>query len=212
MGLMDILRGMENGPRGASTPAPSGGAQNSGGMSPITIALLGLLAYKAVKHFSGGQTAPAAPSGGGEAPTIPASSGGGLGGWLGGSGGLGGLLGGSGGGGLGDLMKGPLGGLLAGGAAGSVVSGGLSDILKQFEQKGHGEAVQSWVGDGPNKTISPTDLSNVLDDDQINALSEHSGLSRDELLSGLSQQLPELVHRLTPQGRVPTEDEANQMG
>ena len=52
MGLLDILNGMQNGPRGQSTPAPAG----SGGMSPITMALMGLLAYKAIKHLSPGQT------------------------------------------------------------------------------------------------------------------------------------------------------------
>jgi hypothetical protein len=59
MGLMDILNGMQNGPRGASR----GGG---GGMSPITMALLGLLAYKAVKSFNSGAAKPAsAPNGSG---------------------------------------------------------------------------------------------------------------------------------------------------
>ena len=58
MGLLDVLNGMQNGPRGPSTP----GAGGSGGMSPLTMAILGLLAYKAVKSFTGGQTAnPAGP-------------------------------------------------------------------------------------------------------------------------------------------------------
>ena len=51
MGLLDVLNGMQNGPRGPANP----GAPSSGGMSPITMAILGLLAYKAVKHFSGSQ-------------------------------------------------------------------------------------------------------------------------------------------------------------
>ena len=46
MGLLDILNGMQNGPRGQRQPTPPG---QSGGMSPIMMALLGLLAYKAVK-------------------------------------------------------------------------------------------------------------------------------------------------------------------
>ena len=45
MGLLDVLNGMQNGPRGE--PAPGGG-----GMSKITMALLGLLAYKAYKHMA----------------------------------------------------------------------------------------------------------------------------------------------------------------
>ena len=47
MGLLDVLNGMQNGPRGQS--APSNTKSSSGGMSPIATAVLGLLAHKAVK-------------------------------------------------------------------------------------------------------------------------------------------------------------------
>ena len=57
MGLIDVLNGMQNGPRGQRDPSSSGRA--SGGMSPITMAILGLLAYKAVKGLAGGQPSPA---------------------------------------------------------------------------------------------------------------------------------------------------------
>ena len=50
MGLLDVLNGMQNGPRGPSNP----NAQSSG-MSPMTMAILGLLAWKAVKHLTAGQ-------------------------------------------------------------------------------------------------------------------------------------------------------------
>ena len=53
MGILDVLNGMQHGPRGPSNP----GAQ-SGGMSPLTMAILGLLAYKAVKHFSNNSASP----------------------------------------------------------------------------------------------------------------------------------------------------------
>ena len=104
-------------------------------------------------------------------------------------------------------MKGGLGGLLAGGAAGSVLSGGLGDLLNQLQQSGHGDAANTWVGKGENKAIAPGDLANALGADQIESLSAQSGLSRDELLSGLSQYLPQVVDHLTPDGRLPTEQE-----
>jgi uncharacterized protein YidB (DUF937 family) len=191
MGLLDVLNGMQNGPRGPSTPS----AQSGGGMSPMTMAILALLAYKAVKHIGGSTASPSAPA------PAPSSAPGGLGGALGGTVG-GGSLGG-GGGGLGGL----LGGLLAGGAAGSVLSGGLGDLLKQFQQNGHGDTANSWVNPGPNKQIAPGDLANALGSDQINSLMSQSGLSRDELLNGLSQHLPDVINHLTPDGRLPTEDE-----
>ena len=178
MGLLDVLNGMQNGPRGPSGP----GAPSGGGMSPMTMAILALLAYKAVKHMGGSQSG-AAPSPGG------------------------GTAGGPGGGSLSDVLKGGLGGLLAGGAAGSVISGGLGDLLKQFQQNGHGETANSWVSQGPNNPISPGDLANALGADKINDLMSQSGLSRQELLNGLSQQLPEVVNHLTPDGRLPSESE-----
>src|SRR5580704_6093008 len=100
MGLLDVLNGMQNGPRGQRGPTSSGG----GGMSPMTMAILGLLAFKAVKSFTGSQPSArpaspgAVPEGGTTNAALPGS------------------------GGLGDLLKGGLGGVLAGGAAGSGLS------------------------------------------------------------------------------------------
>lgn len=199
MGLLDILNGMQNGPRGPGEPSAPG--QSSGGMSPMTMAILALLAYKAVKHIGGSQPG-ASPAGQAPAPSTPAplpgttpASTGGLGG------------------GLGDLMKGPLGGalggLLAGGAAGSILSGGLNDLLKQFQDKGHTETANSWVSPGPNKQISPGDLASALGADQISTLTSQTGMSRDELLAGLARQLPDVINQLTPDGRLPTAHEAS---
>jgi uncharacterized protein YidB (DUF937 family) len=183
MGLLDVLNGMQNGPRGHRGPSTSGG-----GMSPIMMGVLGLLAYKAIKSFGSGQPG-AKPAG------APGGSTAGPGGNL------------NTGSGLGDLMKGGLGGLLAGGAAGSVLSGGLNDLRKHFQQNGQGDVANSWLGTGPNKAISPNDLASVLGADRINALVTQTGMARDELIAGLSQQLPEVIDQLSPEGRVPTEQE-----
>jgi uncharacterized protein YidB (DUF937 family) len=91
------------------------------------------------------------------------------------------------------------------------LSTGLNDLLKQFQQSGQGEVAQSWVGRGPNQSISPQDLGAALGADRINALAKFSGMSRDDLLNGLSEQLPDVVDQLTPDGRLPTEDEAARM-
>ncbi|WP_234684799.1 YidB family protein [Bradyrhizobium monzae] len=198
MGLLDVLNGMQNGPRGPSTPSSQ--SSSSSGMSPMTMAILGLLAWKTFKHLTAGQpgaTPQPSPTPTHLPPPVNAGAGGGVGGAL------------AGGGGLGDLLKGGLGGLLAGGAAGSVLSGGLGDLLNQLQQGGHGEAANTWVGKGENKAISPGDLANALGADQIQSLSAQSGLSRDELLSGLSQYLPQVIDHLTPDGRLPTENEVS---
>jgi uncharacterized protein YidB (DUF937 family) len=182
MGLMDVLNGMQNGPRGQRNP----GASSGGGMSPITMAVLGLLAYKALKSFTS-QPSAAPVSPGAPAPKPGASSGG-----------------------LGDILKSGLGGVLAGGAAGSILSGGLGDLLKQFQQSGQGDVAKTWIANGPNKAVSSDDLAKALGADQINTLMAHSGLSRQDLLDGLSQHLPDVVNELTPNGRLPTEQEMSQ--
>ena len=195
MGLLDVLNGMQNGPRGPSAPSTPSDSSSGGGMSPMTMAILALLAWKAVKHFSGGQPGASTPEPTpAQAPPLPGNV-------------TAGLPGGAGGGGLGDLLKGGLGGLLAGGAAGSVLSGGLGDLLNQLQQKGHGDAANSWVGNGPNKQIAPGDLANALGADQIDSLASQSGMSRDQLLQGLSQYLPDAINHLTPDGRLPSGDE-----
>ena len=181
MGLMDILNGMQNGPRGAQSPNAG-----SRGMSPITMAILGLLTYKAVKSFSGqqqaNQTAPGNTARPDASPSINTGS-------------------------LGNLLPGGLGSLLAGGAAGGILSGGLNDLLNKFQQNGLGDIAKSWVSTGPNKPVSAADLESALGPEQIAALTEHTGLSRSELLDGLSQNLPEVVDQLTPNGKIPAAHE-----
>ena len=194
MGLLDVLNGMQNGPRGPSTPSAE---SDKGGMSPLTMAILALLAWKTVKHFTNqsGEAPRQAP-----APTpTPAPPPGNVV--------TAGLPGGAAGGGLSDLLKGGLGGLLAGGAAGTVLSGGLGDLLKQLQDNGLGDHADSWVSNGPNKQIAPGDLANALGADQIDQISAQSGLSRDDLLRGLSQYLPDAINHLTPDGRLPNDDE-----
>ena len=192
MGLLDVFTGMANGPRGSRGGFGGGGLGmgRGGGMSPILMAALGLLAYKAIKSFSGGQPS-AAPA----RPSAPAGTNTGAPGT------------GTGAGNLGDLLK----GVLGGGAAGSALSGGLNDLLKQLQQNGQGDAANSWVGTGQNKAIAPKDLANALGADRINALMAYSGMSREDMLSGLSKHLPNVVDKLTPEGRLPTEAEASRL-
>jgi uncharacterized protein YidB (DUF937 family) len=209
MGLMDVLNGMMNGPRGQRQPAPPG--QGGGGMSPMMMALLALLAYKALKGRHGSTAAPPPQPGG----TVTAGPAGGLGDILGGllRGGAGGTPGGAKpSGSLNDILKGGLGGLLGGAAAGTLVSGGLGNLIKELQEKGYGNAAQSWVSSGPNQEIAPKDLEHALGSDAIDTVARQTGMSRDDLLNGLSDFLPDLVDQLTPHGRLPTAHEAATMG
>lgn len=188
MGLIDLLNEIQGNSRGK--PDPGAGGSN---ISPIATAILGLLANQALQGFTGGQPS-AQPA---STPTTPANRS--LNAGRQGTGG-----------GLDDLLGG-LGGLLAGGAAGSTLSGGLGSLLNQLQQGGQAETAASWVGTGPNMEIAPNDLAGALGADRIDALAVQSGMKRDELLQGLSRYLPQVVDRLTPNGRVPTEQEVSRL-
>ena len=165
-----------------------GGGNQRGGMSPLTMLLLGVLAYKTYQGKGPladmlGRSAPegANPAGGG-VQTGPAG------------GGLGGLLGGLGGG---------LGGLLAGGAAGGLLGGGLNDLLGRFQQSGHGDIANSWIGTGANRAVSEDQLRDALGPDTVSSLAQQAGVSDMDLLSGLSRDLPDAIDQMTPEGRIP---------
>ena len=76
---------------------------------------------------------------------------------------------------------------------------------------GVGWVANSWVSKGPNKDISPNDLAGALGADQISTMMQQSGLSRQELLDGLSQTLPGVIDHLTPDGKLPSADELRRL-
>ena len=104
---------------------------------------------------------------------------------------------------LGGLL-GNLSGMLGCAGAGDVLSGGLGELLKRFEQNGHGDTAQSWINNGPNKEISPPELKQAIGPDVLSALERQTGLSQQELLARLSRELPRAVDKYTPDGQIPS--------
>jgi uncharacterized protein YidB (DUF937 family) len=81
--------------------------------------------------------------------------------------------------------------------------GGLGDLIGRFTQGGMGDVIGSWIGPGQNAPISGDQLSSVLGSDMISDLAAKLGLSHEEAAGQLSQVLPQVVDRLTPQGHAP---------
>lgn len=108
-------------------------------------------------------------------------------------------------------LLGNLGGLLSGASVGSVLSGGLGQLVERFKQNGQGQAADSWVKPGPNQQLGPDQLAQAIGPDVLNTLSQQTGLSREELLTRLTRELPAAVDKFTPDGRLPTEDEAERL-
>jgi uncharacterized protein YidB (DUF937 family) len=101
-------------------------------------------------------------------------------------------------------LPGKLGGLLAGTSVGDMLGNGIRDLVDRFKEAGHGEVADSWVGRGPNQQIAPNHLERIISSDVLEAVAQQTGLSREEILSRLSKNLPEAVDKYTPDGRLPT--------
>ena len=81
--------------------------------------------------------------------------------------------------------------------------GGLAGLVQQFQQNGHGDVINSWVGSGQNRPITPDQLHQALGPDAVNNLSRMTGVASNDLVSELARVLPGIVDKLTPQGRMP---------
>src|SRR5580765_5514774 len=94
------------------------------------------------------------------------------------------------------MFDGLIGGIVGAGMV-SVVNGilekhgGLQGVVSEFEKNGLGPTVNSWVGTGPNQSISPDQLHRVVGPELLQQLAEKSGLSVQELAQKLAQVLPQ---------------------
>jgi uncharacterized protein YidB (DUF937 family) len=177
-----------------------GNQQPSEDPSTMQKAVLGALAYHTVKDQGGldnisGSDAGAAAQQNAAAPQVDSSTQqSGFFGWV--SSEIGGLTG---------LLS-----RASGGAAGPAISDGLQNLLNRFRQNGLSEKIESWISSSPNKSISPGEMEQGLGSDMVNWLTRETGMAKNELLAGLSKYLPEAVDKLTPNGKVPSAQEAQQ--
>ena len=80
--------------------------------------------------------------------------------------------------------------------------GNVGALLQQLQQAGLGSEVSSWLGTGTNMPVSPGQLRSALSDEQLQQMTQISGLPLDKLLAMLSQHLPQTIDRMSPNGRL----------
>ena len=97
-----------------------------------------------------------------------------------------------------------------GGALGGI--GGLIGLVAKMQQSGLGDVAKSWISTGDNHPISPDQLGGVLGHDTVSSMAQQLGLNHGDLLSQLSQMLPQVVDKLTPQGQIPHGDIGGMLG
>lgn len=81
--------------------------------------------------------------------------------------------------------------------------GGLGGLVKAFEQQGLGTVVSSWISTGANLPISPDQITKGLGADAVNQFATHAGIAPESAGSTLASMLPQLVDKLTPNGKLP---------
>ncbi|MGB8433229.1 MAG: YidB family protein [Burkholderiales bacterium] len=198
MGILDDLLASAAGAQGTGGQSmgnareeslrPMSAGPGGGGSNQMLMALLPVI-LSMLASRSGG--APAPQSGGGGLGDI-----------------LGQVLGGGAsqrGGGMGDI----LGQILGGGSGVSGAqegSGGLGNLIEGFQRAGYGEHARSWVGTGQNAAITPEAIEQVFGRGGLEAIARQAGVSEADAARGLSQLLPEVVDRVTPNGDVPDLD------
>jgi len=87
--------------------------------------------------------------------------------------------------------------------------GGIQGIVDQFEKQGLGATVQSWIGNGPNQPITAEQIHQALGAGGLKDLAAKAGLSTQDLAAKLSAILPQVIDKMTPDGKVPWSDIAS---
>ncbi len=105
-----------------------------------------------------------------------------------------GALGGKGGGS--SQIMGALGGLVES-------AGGMQGIMSKLEASGLGDKVQSWVGTGANQQISAAEVEQALGAEEVQKAAAQAGVSEGEAAGGIAELLPQVIDKLSPDGKLP---------
>jgi uncharacterized protein YidB (DUF937 family) len=79
----------------------------------------------------------------------------------------------------------------------------LPEVVKQFEEKGMREQVDSWVRPGPNKPVDRRQIEDVFGDRELETIARSRGIDRSQLAEVLAKYIPKIIDELTPGGQMP---------
>jgi uncharacterized protein YidB (DUF937 family) len=102
-----------------------------------------------------------------------------------------------------QMLAGLVGQLLSGQSSAPGAPAGLGALVQQFQQKGLGDLVGSWVDTGANQSATPDQIHQALGPDTIQHFAQQTGLAGPQVSALLAQILPQLIDKVTPSGDVP---------
>lgn len=82
-------------------------------------------------------------------------------------------------------------------------NGGIGAVLERFREKGYGQQARSWMSTGPNETLAPAAVGEVVGMEELSRLSQQLGVGEDEIAGGMAEILPEVANHLSPDGEFP---------
>jgi len=91
-----------------------------------------------------------------------------------------------------------LGQIFGGGAAPK-----LPEVVRQFEDRGMREQVDSWVRTGPNKPVDRRQVEEAFGRRELEDIARARGVDRDQLAEVLARYIPMIIDELTPGGQLP---------
>lgn len=89
---------------------------------------------------------------------------------------------------------------------------GINGLVDAFKQGGLGAVVASWMGQGQNLPVEPSQLEQVLGTGMLSDLAEKSGLNQSSVLNHLTSLLPVVVDKVfsgTGNGTAPAQLDTN---
>ena len=78
----------------------------------------------------------------------------------------------------------------------------LPEVVKQFEEKGYRDQVDSWVRTGPNKPIERRQIEDVFGNRELGEIAKSKGIDPNDLAEVLAKYIPKIIDELTPSGQV----------
>ncbi len=78
----------------------------------------------------------------------------------------------------------------------------LNRVINNFQQLGVSDLVSSWLSTGENLPVEANTVENALGSDTINQAAQSAGLEKNMLTETLSDILPQLIDKASPQGSL----------
>ncbi|NUP53856.1 MAG: DUF937 domain-containing protein [Catenulispora sp.] len=79
----------------------------------------------------------------------------------------------------------------------------VTEVFTKLKNSSISEQVQSWIGKGENKPVTPDQVTQALGPDHMNKIAQQTGTTPDQAAQTMATKLPTMVDKLTPDGHLP---------